>query len=113
MLVIAELMRDALRNSTPVERLQHMPFSENVADSRLKVAVSVARCARISYFNTDGDIPVAKDVELFEKLINGKHYSPFEHVGIVPFAAARNAHRGNFDEPWCQLRHTEIGRAHV
>lgn len=44
--------------------------------------LSVARCAGVSYLNQDVQREHAKDLELYERLINAKppHWSPFEHV---------------------------------
>jgi thymidylate synthase ThyX len=50
-----------------------------ILDDTLK-KISVARCARVSYNNHDGVRDINKDLELFEKLSKGNHFSPFEHV---------------------------------
>lgn len=42
--------------------------------------VSAARCARCSYKAFDGTIDIDKDISLFNKLREGKHFSPMEHV---------------------------------
>lgn len=42
--------------------------------------VSVARCARVSYLTQDGVRDIKKDLELFERLVGGGHWSPFEHI---------------------------------
>ena len=45
--------------------------------------VSTARCARISYLTHDGKRSVTKDLDLFERLVQGSgfgHWSPHEHV---------------------------------
>ena len=47
-----------------------------------KIAISIARCARLSY-QTLGDNPVTdyeKDLELYHTLVNNGHSSPSEHV---------------------------------
>ena len=42
--------------------------------------MSVARCARVSIRPFDGVPNVDKDMDLAERLLKDKHYSPFEHV---------------------------------
>jgi len=102
---IAELMWDAYNESTPKNLKEgdwHLPFSNNIDWGKLYpetqpdldnvtalqvahdklIKISVARCARISY-QTLGDNPVIdyeKDIDLFYKLKNSEHWSPFEHI---------------------------------
>lgn len=57
----------------------------NILTGHLRV--SVARCARISYFTFDSlSIDYKKDLELYDKLAasNPKHLSPTEHQARVP-----------------------------
>lgn len=65
--------------------------------------ISAARCARVSYLTHDGVRDLAKDLELYDKLISADppHWSPLEHVAtpINGYTAF-----GNFDG-WDQLRH--------
>lgn len=71
-------------------------------DERRKI--SVARCARVSYLSHDGTRDVAKDIELYERLVGGGangHWSPFEHVA-TPLADP-DRWSGNF-RGWDQLR---------
>lgn len=104
---LAEAMWDAKNESTPKELKPgewHIPFGDqmnntilfNYADSELnfaggapekyvkkimelKVAVAVARCARLSYMTFEGKIDYTKDIELHDILLKSKHLSPFEH----------------------------------
>lgn len=66
-------------------------------------AVSVARCARVSYLTHDGVRDIAKDLELFERLRGHTppHASPFEHVATP---AHQSDTPGNF-RGWYQFRH--------
>ena len=48
--------------------------------SRLKLKISTARCARLSYMTFDGEIDYEKDIELHDRLLADGHASPFEHV---------------------------------
>jgi hypothetical protein len=45
----------------------------------LKLKVSVARCARISYLNFEGKDDYEADIALYERLKTSGHFSPFEH----------------------------------
>jgi thymidylate synthase ThyX len=86
---IAYMMKDKYESSVP--RLLksgewHTPYiqeDEESLDIELKKSIAVARCARVSYLTHDGDRNVDKDIELYNRLINGSgtgHWSPFEHV---------------------------------
>lgn len=82
--------------------------------------VSVARCARVSYLNHDGDRNIEDDLKLYDRLATYGHWSPFEHVAtpcprdmvrdtlddsyIQPGHDKDNPHLGNFTG-WDQLRH--------
>lgn len=80
----------------------HMPFSDRMdADWSLpvKLKVSVARCARLSYLTFDGDINQAKDCDLHDRLAQAHHFSPFEHVARPINRRANGNFRG-----WHQYR---------
>ncbi|HEV2739872.1 MAG TPA: FAD-dependent thymidylate synthase [Candidatus Elarobacter sp.] len=108
---IATLMLDAYRGSAPRALAfgeWHTPLvlaDEEAAlplEERLKI--SVARSARVSYLTHDGSRDHAKDVELYERLVEGGangHWSPFEHVA-TPLESAREW-SGNF-RGWQQFR---------
>ncbi len=53
---------------------------KNNYDDMTLVKVSVARCARVSYLTHDGKRNFAADIELYDRLANSGHLSPFEHV---------------------------------
>jgi thymidylate synthase ThyX len=97
---LAEAMWDAMNESTP-NQLQpgqwHIPFGDKINsdaihdygiteldnyydEDELKIAVAVARCARLSYMTFNGEIDYAKDIALHNMLFKSKHMSPFEHV---------------------------------
>lgn len=78
-------MRDAMDASEPVElgyREWHTPLilpdEDFPVEDRIKI--SVGRCARVSYLTHDGVRDPAKDIELYERLVEGGHMSPLEHV---------------------------------
>lgn len=97
---LAEAMWDAYNESTPKQLKAgewHIPFGDQIESNELhdygiveldnvydidylKVAVAVARCARLSYMTFDNKIDYKKDMELTQTLFKNKHRSPFEHV---------------------------------
>lgn len=97
---IAELMWDAMNESTPKELKPnewHIPFGDNMDfdvlasnygkdvayDMMIKIAT--ARCARISY-ETLGDNPkidYEADIKLHDVLVQNGHASPLEHCARV------------------------------
>jgi len=96
---IAGMIRDARRESEPqLVGLDewHRPFFDEVEDQvslydvmphddyqEYANRVSVARCARVSYLNHDGKRNIEKDLEMFDKLVQGSgfgHWSAHEHV---------------------------------
>jgi thymidylate synthase ThyX len=45
--------------------------------------ISSARCARVSYRQQNGKRDFDKDIDLYERLVNGGHWSPLEHVAVA------------------------------
>ena len=87
---LAREMLTALVASTPVKKAWgewHMPFGDRYLDEGLSQAqrlkICVARCARISYLNFDGDIDHEKDYRLHDDLMKAPHPSPFEHASMA------------------------------
>lgn len=106
---LAQEMERAYMASKP-QRLAlgewHLPYvrsEDGISDDlETKQAVSVARCARVSYSRHDGSrASVAEDIALYQRLYESKHLSPFEHQAY----ALNNAHKlvGNF-KGWGQFR---------
>ena len=78
---------------------------EGIADyTELINAISVARCARVSYLTHDQKKDLDADLSLYLRLKDHlpPHASPFEHVATPTFPATTV--KGNFDG-WNQLRH--------
>lgn len=112
--VAAEAMRAVFDASTP-EPVGlggwHLPYVDAEHDAELdatqRTQVSAARCARVSYLTHDGVRDVAKDLELYERLVTARppHWSPLEHVATPgePGAAVPGNFRG-----WQQLRHLTV-----
>ncbi len=117
---LAIAMKAAIDSSEPDEvewQEWHAPYSpsqEEILDSSWQnyfdspqdamLAVSVARCARVSYETHDGVRDVEKDFDLYFRLKNHKpaHASPFEHVAR-PAIPGQLLHESNFKN-WKQLR---------
>ena len=47
----------------------------------IKLQIAVARCARLSYINYEGNDDYDADLKLHDNLMKMGHWSPFEHVG--------------------------------
>lgn len=98
---LAESMWDEMQSSVP-NKLKagewHIPFGDKFDQKLLeeiacpipfdynegrilmaKLAISTARCARLSYMTFDNEINYQKDAELHNILLESKHLSPFEH----------------------------------
>jgi thymidylate synthase ThyX len=98
---IADLMLAQYRASTPLPVASgrwHLPLimdDERALPDEQLCKLSVARCARVSYLTHDGKRDHAKDIELYERLVEGGangHWSPFEHVATpAPDAQQRSA----------------------
>jgi len=96
---LAEKMYDAYNQSNPIllkENEWHIPFMNNIniplecyefnTDEELNdimLKIAVARCARISYNNHNNDFDINKDIDLYNRLLNNKHMSAFEHCAKV------------------------------
>lgn len=86
----------------------HLPFySRELAELPIDdcVKACVARCARVSYDNHNGERDISADIRLYDKLVQASppHLSPLEHVARV-YPNLDNVSRGNFCAPWLQLR---------
>lgn len=109
--VAAECLHKALSSSQPTQLTigqWHLPYVDEWELRTLPIdqaiAVSVARCARVSYLTHDGKRDLAKDLELYRRLISADppHWSPLEHVATP--AMQHEIPKGNFTG-WHQLRH--------
>lgn len=108
---IAGMIRDALAVNQPKELAAgqwHMPFVrptdvQLIWDSfgelpeaetvEILQKCSVARCARVSYETHDGTPNAKKDVELYDRLVQGSgfgHWSPHEHVAMAEDTLVRS-----------------------
>lgn len=89
MQTIADCMQQAYHASIPqlVEIGQwHLPLlqADERLDAQLDIVqackISAARCARVSYLTHDGVRDIAKDIQLYNRLVSAGHMSPLEHV---------------------------------
>lgn len=87
---VAEQMRDALDASEPVRRAYgewHLPLLADDERAELStyeaVAISAARCARVSYDKMHEDEPREKSLARAEMLARSGHWSPWEHPARV------------------------------
>ena len=92
--LLAQKMKEAMDKSVPAKSQVHLPYitcdelnqaSKATTDIFLQLApLSAARCARVSYLNHDQSKPdFKKDMETFQKLKSGGHWSPMEHQAIA------------------------------
>ena len=99
---LALAMKDAMELSVPARGTLHVPYVSDFRYGEATFKIAVARCARVSYARLDGkaDDPNL-DIALFDRLLKGGHFSPFEHVAV-----AKKGKHANFDG-WesyrCQL----------
>lgn len=105
----------------------HLPYvnKKDKEDHSLAVckAMSVARCARVSYSNEGKEYPVEKEIAFATRLEVDKHFSPFEHqatpltferrgvgirnwpIGMTAINRISEPLSGNFNS-WIQNRQT-------
>jgi len=83
-------------------RLTELYYQTAIPREELKLRISVARCARVSYLNFEGKDDYNKDIELSETLSSSGHWSPFEHSAM---ALSTSEYSGNF-KGWKQYRKT-------
>lgn len=108
--IVARKMLEAYITSVPKNLSigeYHLPYVQNDEKSRPiedQIKISVASCARVSYMNHDGKRNFDKDVDLYQRLLDSKHMSPFEHVAIE---SNDTSYSGNF-RGWTQFRKTLV-----
>jgi thymidylate synthase ThyX len=106
MRVLAEKMKEALDSSKPTQldvSHWHTPFishDEEELPLDLRLKLSTARTARVSYLTHDGQRDIDKDIILHDSLRADRHMSPFEHVATPSISTGFS---GNF-RGWLQYR---------
>ena len=125
---LAQDMLKVYNESTPIELSVgdwHIPFGDTFDHDRLnrslpaflevnpdefksnlRVMISTARCARVSYLNFEGKDDYNADLKLYTNLKSMGHMSPFEHCAQVSLDSKKS---GNFSGNWTQLRKTIEG----
>lgn len=101
---LALAMKDAMEKSIPARGTLHVPYVSDFRYGEATFKIAIARCARVSYARLDGkaDDPNA-DLALYDRLLKGGHFSPFEHVAV-----AKKGKFANFDG-WESYRH-QLGK---
>jgi thymidylate synthase ThyX len=81
---LARVMNDALTASSPQLGQFHLPYvlpEEHNRPFEIKMLLSAARCARVSYLTHEGKKPdFDDDLKLANRLLASQHMSPFEHA---------------------------------
>jgi thymidylate synthase ThyX len=108
---LALTMLEALSDSSPIIRRWHLPYiseeERNTESLPNLLAMSAARCARVSYLTHDKQSPsLQQDLELYSKLIGSKplHASPLEHQAFANISSFNNFLARNFGNDWIQHR---------
>jgi len=107
---VALAMKSAYKKSVPdfiVSGEYHLPYlhpEDYLLPVEVKIKISAARCARVSYLTHDNKKSLIKDIELFNRLVsaNPPHWSPMEHIA-TPLTSTLDG-SGNFSG-FAQLRH--------
>lgn len=117
---IAELMRDAVGGSSPVELGAgewHLPLvrESDLEEGRSQqdlVKISAGRCARVSYLTHAGVRDLDADILLHDRLLESGHMSPLEHPARPMSAAELDGGEwsGNF-RGWIPYRKEIVGEA--
>ena len=102
---VAERIKFLLDTHRPAKRVAHYPYitEEEYFSMNLDhiFMVSVARCARVAYrSSSEKTYNIQKDIDLYNRLLENKHMSPFEHV-----AYPHEGRHANFNG-WESLRET-------
>jgi hypothetical protein len=104
---LARCIKQIYDTSVPVERDYHTPYVEEDehADPYTRAMVSAARCARVSYFRSDGTTSkIDKDIALVKDLLTKGHMNPFSHQACASWIASGLVGGSNFEYCWAQLR---------
>lgn len=93
----------------PFEYVNSNGQNQEIGDED-KIKIAIARAARLSYANHDGEIDYEKDIKLHDRLLERKHMSCFEHT-----AKAMNSEeyhtfiKGKISEPGNQIDDESFG----
>lgn len=108
---IATMAREIYDNNIPNQLSDgeyHLPLTgfpgDNDLSKAIRIRISAARCARVSYLTHDGRRDVSADMELCSRLIESGHWSPLEHQASALGTPSSNDRGGNFGNTWYQFR---------
>lgn len=115
---LANAMKAAYDASIPIKKVAgqwHAPFLDDLtcnelynelSEDQIK-AVSVGRCARVSYLNHNGDRNIQDDIKLHDRLLisTPPHLSPFEHCAMALGTSEARANFTGFEAYRYQLEH--------
>lgn len=115
MRLLATTMQNLYQTHTPNRvgyNEWHLPFDPgtefSISDRR---AVSIARCARVSYLKEGQLSRIEDDLALYERLKENGHLSPMEHIATpIPPEGGKEVMVGNF-VGWLQYRKTVEGES--
>lgn len=99
---LALAMKESMEKSVAARSTLHVPYVDDFRYGEATFKIAVARCARVSYARLDGkaDDPNA-DIALYDRLLKGGHFSPFEHVAVAK--TGRHANFDGWESYRCQL----------
>ena len=66
------------------------------AMQKLRVKIAIARCARVSYLNYEGENNYEKDIILHDRLSKMGHWSPFEHCARAMSDEEHTSHTNTY-----------------
>lgn len=118
--LLAEAMEAAYNESLPADFNKygwHLPFLSEVEimhhinDFNKLIAISVGRCARVSYLQHDGTRDPDKDIALHDYLATAlpPHLSPFEHVAQNMDDSTMYANLQGWQSRRYKIEHNVIG----
>lgn len=98
--MVGNLVKEVYLKSNPIERNWHFPLLDEYELEEIKrgdnweltaCKISSGRCARVSYETHAGKRDFEKDIELHDRLLANRHWSPLEHVA-QPIENAENSY---------------------
>ena len=85
----------------------HLPFVTEQEKKEMSIdqqkIISVARCASVSYVKHNEERSFDELAAVYNRMLNGGHWSPFEHPATPMIKSAKDNFSGNF-RGWYQLR---------
>lgn len=115
---LAKLIDVALKTSAPKKQELHLPFVEYSIEENNNflnmfdiLMLSATECAQISYRDKSRSEKSTATTKLGERLLEMKHFSPFEHIAFskeffdnMNSTPNKKSFNSNLDNSWVQLR---------